>query len=666
MLNIVCINAGDYLGRGAEYVTILHDSVRRNLAEGTEGRFICFTDDEPANYGPGIEVRPLPEPGLTGWWNKLALFKPGVFEDGDRVLYFDLDTVITGRLDEIVAYDGPFAILRDAYRSDGLQSSVMAWEVNESIASIWLVWEQQRRPEVPGGDQAWIERCVAFADILQDKFPDLFVSYKATGGKPPQKASVVFFHGHPRPHEVTTGWVPEVWEVGGLTRAELDTVCNTATQEIHRNVRFATSRLHPWFDLKPANDDHAVIVGGGPSVKSKLDEIRWRQSLGQSVWALNGSADFLTANGIVPDYHVIVDARQDNARFVEEAHPETHYLIASQCSPKVFDALKGHTVTIWHSAAPDIEAILGAERARPVHLIGGGSTVGLQAIVLAHSWGVRKFHLYGFDSSIAESHHAYPQDQNNADIVVDVIAGEEKFRAAPWMVQQAREFMALASELAQDDAVVITVSGDGLLPHLARLGTTQQVRAAGIRAREILSRLIHYDNPVGAEIGVFTGEMSAHLLTRSDLTLYMVDSWKGDGIDYTGDSGDFHAGLTQGAQDGYREHAEAATAFAGDRARILRDTSTNAAHDVPDGSLDFVFIDADHSYEGCRADIHAWAPKLKPGGLLSGHDYDNPAFPKFGVKRAVDEFARASGVTIELGDNFTWFIRMPIAAEKAA
>jgi predicted O-methyltransferase YrrM len=74
--------------------------------------------------------------------------------------------------------------------------------------------------------------------------------------------------------------------------------------------------------------------------------------------------------------------------------------------------------------------------------------------------------------------------------------------------------------------------------------------------------------------------------------------------------------------------------------------------------LDFVFIDADHSYEGCKADIEAWFPKVKPGGLLSGHDYDNPDFPEFGVKRAVDEFAARHGHSVELGDNLTWFIRL--------
>lgn len=176
-----------------------------------------------------------------------------------------------------------------------------------------------------------------------------------------------------------------------------------------------------------------------------------------------------------------------------------------------------------------------------------------------------------------------------------------------------------------------------------------------IRAKELLSRLP--PGPVtGVEVGVFMGSMSVSLLERADLSLCMVDSWKGKGADYIGDSGDYHAGLSQAAQNEHFKTAARRTAIFGNRALIVRKPSIEAAKDFEDGSLDFVFIDADHSYEGCRADIAAWMPKIKPGGLLSGHDYDHPDFP-FGVKHAVDEL----GLKVELGDDMTWFIQLPTA-----
>jgi hypothetical protein len=260
------------------------------------------------------------------------------------------------------------------------------------------------------------------------------------------------------------------------------------------------------------------------------------------------------------------------------------------------------------------------------------------------------------------------QNLNDADFIVDVLAGDKKFRAAPWMVQQAEEFCTLAPYLA-DEGCIITVAGDGLLPHMAHLIANRKPNAVEVRAHDILSRLPQGPKSAesrlfGAEIGVFTGALSALLLDRPDLNLIMVDSWKGDGKDYIGDSGDWHSRLSQAKQDEYRKCAERIAAEAGHRARVLAMPSNEAVHFVPDASLDFVFIDADHSYEGCKRDVEMWARKVKPGGLLSGHDYGNTDFEDFGVTRAVDEYVAAHNHELELGDNFTWFVRLPSEADK--
>ena len=64
----------------------------------------------------------------------------------------------------------------------------------------------------------------------------------------------------------------------------------------------------------------------------------------------------------------------------------------------------------------------------------------------------------------------------------------------------------------------------------------------------------------------------------------------------------------------------------------IRMASLEASTLYADGSLDFVFIDAAHEYEHVLADIKAWMPKIKPSGILAGHDY-----PMQGVRRAVNE-----------------------------
>ena len=69
-----------------------------------------------------------------------------------------------------------------------------------------------------------------------------------------------------------------------------------------------------------------------------------------------------------------------------------------------------------------------------------------------------------------------------------------------------------------------------------------------------------------------------------------------------------------------------------------------------------MFIDADHSYDGCKSDLESWFQKVKFGGLISGHDYKNTEYPCFGVERAVDEFSGKYGYTVEFGENFTYFM----------
>ena len=180
-----------------------------------------------------------------------------------------------------------------------------------------------------------------------------------------------------------------------------------------------------------------------------------------------------------------------------------------------------------------------------------------------------------------------------------------------------------------------------------------------VRAGEILARVGQV--AIGAEIGVFTGSLSALLLRALPaLTLFMVDDWAPADARPQAykDCGDWHAQLPQSRQESYCRAAIAAVKFAGPRAQICRMQSLAAACTFDAGTLDFVFIDADHSYEGCKADIRAWAPLVRLGGVLCGHDYDHPLKTGFGVKRAVDEAVAANGWRLELGADMTWFVRI--------
>ena len=98
---------------------------------------------------------------------------------------------------------------------------------------------------------------------------------------------------------------------------------------------------------------------------------------------------------------------------------------------------------------------------------------------------------------------------------------------------------------------------------------------------------------------------------------------------------------------------------AGRRRHVLVQASPQAARNFADDALDFAFIDGNHLYESVQGDIFAWWPKIRAGGLLAGHDYGvyGDANGKWGVRRAVDEFAAALRCGVDVGRDGVWSVR---------
>lgn len=161
-----------------------------------------------------------------------------------------------------------------------------------------------------------------------------------------------------------------------------------------------------------------------------------------------------------------------------------------------------------------------------------------------------------------------------------------------------------------------------------------------------------------AEVGVLVGKLSESILTmRHDAHLIMVDSWApmSEQPEQYKRTGDTHAFHDQARVDLHKREALRRVSAHSGRTRVLHMASLAAVSEIEDQSLDLVFLDADHSYQGVLNDIRAWSPKVKPGGYIGGHDYlnDNAGF-KFGVTQAVDEFYPV----VETDLNFTWFKRL--------
>lgn len=458
MLNIVCVKWGELYS--ASYVNILYDMVSRNLSDKTTGKFICFTDN-PEGLDPNIEVRELPG-NLTGWWNKLYLFKKGLFPTGERIIYLDLDTVITGGLDHIFAYNGSFAILRDFYRLDGYQSSVMSW-CSGICNHLWEKYKIANYPSIEGGDQAWIERHVFDADIWQELYPDCFVSYKVSCKQTiPKNAKIVVFHGNPRPHEVLDGWVSKIWKMGGGSSLELEVVANTDLETIKSNIRHSITLGKEVLDSPLGeNEKVAVIVGGAPSIKNFIKKLKEYNKDTHTVVALNNSWKWLTDNGVEVDTQVMLDAREENKSFIPPELLNIAKLYASQCHPLVVEK----ATCLWHALIPDA---VDSFPDNNMFWVGSGSSVGIRSIILMWVLGYRKFEIYGYDSSYSDGEgHAYSQVLNDGEKIIEVTCGDRQFKTAPWMVTQTEEFLQVMEYLTAEGGE-FTIYGEGLLPYAAK------------------------------------------------------------------------------------------------------------------------------------------------------------------------------------------------------
>ena len=251
-----------------------------------------------------------------------------------------------------------------------------------------------------------------------------------------------------------------------MIEAVLDVVGNTEPDILLGNVQRSVKRSLPWFDFDESRQGSVCLVGGGPSLVDMIDQLEVRHQNGSKVWAMNGSYDYLVGQGIIPDAMVMLDARPENVRFVQKPYAKTTFYITSQCDEAVFDALKHYKVVLVHANTPGVYDLLEHEKARPVHLMGGFTTVGILSLILAKLQGFERIFLFGMDSSYQDGeHHAYKQESNNADRVIDAMINDVTYKCAPWMAQQVTDFQ---NVVAGFDDVTIEVCGDGLLHQMAK------------------------------------------------------------------------------------------------------------------------------------------------------------------------------------------------------
>lgn len=141
----------------------------------------------------------------------------------------------------------------------------------------------------------------------------------------------------------------------------------------------------------------------------------------------------------------------------------------------------------------------------------------------------------------------------------------------------------------------------------------------------------------GIEIGVSEGNFSEIIVSNFGLSkIYLVDPWK----EYPKEEYPDSTNCSQKEQDERYQKVLSRMEKYGDRVAIIRKESIEVSKCFDDEYFDFIYIDANHTYESTKQDIEEWYPKLKKGGVFAGHDYRNGVtrLGTYGVKKAVDEF----------------------------
>lgn len=211
MITVACVMWGKKFPQ--KYVHNLKKAVEENTT--VPHKFVCLSDKTI----PGVETKLL-KPGFEGWWNKLQLFDKRTGLSG-RVVYLDLDTIITGNIDWLLNYDGIFMGIEDLgsvnrhqqHLKGVMQSGVLAFDIDK-YDLLWaeFLLSQQSTVAMFRGDGEYLNSVVRKRNLLQHLFPGKLKSYKyEVYPDNIGDASIICFHGRPNIEEAFTETTELSW-----------------------------------------------------------------------------------------------------------------------------------------------------------------------------------------------------------------------------------------------------------------------------------------------------------------------------------------------------------------------------------------------------------------------------------------------------------------------
>ena len=212
----------------------------------------------------------------------------------------------------------------------------------------------------------------------------------------------------------------------------------------------------PRYNEVGTRSGRVVLCAAGQSTLEMLPLIKKRKADGIPVCAVKGVANVLIENGVVPDYAVFMDSQENQTRFFDNPHPDVTYYIASNCHPKVFEALKGFKVIQWHASSIELLKAGGFKG----YYITGGRTTGLRSVNLMRSMGFDTLEMFGYDCCFRERSHIY--DKPKYARTVMALVGEREFTTTLDMMGQHEDFLRILERAPETKFIVM---GNGMIVH---------------------------------------------------------------------------------------------------------------------------------------------------------------------------------------------------------